>query len=218
MTNKMPRPRALAALLVAGGFICGCNADPGIFIRHAATPDPAEQCYAANDPSGAQIAMGSLDVDLLDTYFADLVVGNRRTGTSDAVQLYEASVEVFDSGLTIDSFTQPVAGFVQPRDGSDFGLGVTRALLLTTPTLAKALANHPKGAFEVVARVFVSGQTLGGSLVTSEPWDFPIIVCDKCVTCQIPAFCDLERPAVCRPGQDGERPECATDSAGKTCK
>jgi hypothetical protein len=151
----------------------------------------------SNDPTSPAYGNGVLDLMLASEYRATLLVGNQMVprGSSDLVraetsriQLNEAEVTVeFADGTTVNSFTIPGNGFVDPSTGTEPGWGTFRTVLIDSAT-----ANGLRGALgagsgtrstkigRVVTVVKVFGKTLGGRNVETGEFRYPIEVCYGC--------------------------------------
>lgn len=227
--------RMAAGLMVlgAGSIMAPACADneSSLFIRAVQAQD--DMCFFPAPGDDVVVLLGgTLDVRVASTYSAGLVVGNQlvrrgdeeqiRTETS-RIQLYAADVTVLDAGQTAiargdgseAAFEVPVAGFVDPGNGSDPGYGTAFALLIDSATSEQLRAQvGPFGHMDVIASVIVRGRTLGGNELETAPFQFPIHVCDGClvgpsaaddpanpaVDCDNTA--DLDDDVLCSPGQD----------------
>lgn len=201
------RSTLCCALLVAA---TGCvDNDSTLFIAQVQARTVDNECVVTNDPEGGFITRGALDPLLQTTYMAAMLVGNQLVRRGDAdrlrtesarIQLYQADVEVYDfEANLLDSFSQPIAGFVDVGTGTDPGWGVTDVMLVSeNASLAAAAA----GGGEVVSQVKIYGETLGGLEVETGFWTFPVVICPGCVTIVEPESCEDDFVGGCFAGQD----------------
>jgi len=146
-------------------------------------------CIAKPDNTGPFLASGTLDTQFASGYTALLVVGNQlvqegsteqlRTETS-RVTLRGAEVTLTSlDGRTLDvpgaqnTFSTVGTGFVDPGAGNAPSYA-TMAVNIIPPGLAGLPA-------QVLAKIRVFGDTLGGTSLTSSELDFPITVCQGCL-------------------------------------
>jgi hypothetical protein len=196
-----------AALFALGAPGCVDN-NVSLFIQQAQVRDPGTDCSAAADPDSAYWMVGIMDTALTGEYSAALLVGNqlKARGDSDTlrpesnrVQLYEADVELFDSGGgTVSAFTMPISGFVEVSGSTAPAYGLAFVTLIDAGTGA-ALAGQQT---TLIARVKIYGETLGGLEVETGYWDYPIEICSGCLGCICPTSPDAEYTETCNPGQN----------------
>ncbi|HWZ89656.1 MAG TPA: hypothetical protein VNW92_12420 [Polyangiaceae bacterium] len=144
-------------------------------------------CIAKPDNTGPFLASGTLDTAFASGYTAVVLVGNQltqqgsreqlRTETS-RVSLRGAEVRLSTlNGMSIagaqGAFSTVGTGFVDPAAG-DTPSYATMAVNLIPP----GLTGLPP---QVLAKIRVFGDTLGGTSVTSSELDFPITVCNGCL-------------------------------------
>jgi hypothetical protein len=167
---------ATAAMLAAG---CTPN-ESSLFIRQCQAL-PADTCEVEADPSAPFNPRGVLDVAFAAGYSCSLLVGNQlvtrgdpdrlRTETS-RVQIYSAEVTLMNSaGGSLGQSTRTTSGFVDPSTGAEPGYGLADVLMIDS---APAVG-------DVVVQVVLQGRTLGGTELTTAPWNFPIHVCNGCL-------------------------------------
>ncbi|MEO6420576.1 MAG: hypothetical protein ABIP39_14275, partial [Polyangiaceae bacterium] len=105
-----------------------------------------------------------------------------RTETAN-VTLQGAIVRVTDaSGTEIKSFTSLSSGFVAPGNGTTASFGSIAVTLIdpaTSDLLRSTLPAH--GSKLLVAYFKIFGQTLGGTSVETDEFQFPINVCNGCL-------------------------------------
>jgi hypothetical protein len=229
----------LATGLVGVVVAPGCSeVDSMLFIRQVLATKPPD-CTVRAGVDSLSYTSGAFDASLKSEYTAQLLVGNQLVarGSSDLVRtesnkvaLKSAEVTVLDANdAQLDSFSVPVTGFVDEAQGSEASFGLASVTLVSsraarlalglssTPTaeqLAKAMT--PK---RVVTRVRVFGQTLGGSDVQSNEFQFIVFVCRGCLVsypagvdpdptddkleCTGTGLTDVDPTSVCcSPGQD----------------
>lgn len=146
-------------------------------------------CIGKPDNTGPFLSEGTLDTAFAPGYTALILVGNQltqqgsreqlRTETS-RVSLRGAEVQLTTlNGKALDipgaqaAFSTVGTGFVDPSAGSTPSYA-TMAVNLIPPGLTGLPA-------QVLAKIRVFGETLGGTSVTSSELDFPITVCEGCL-------------------------------------
>jgi hypothetical protein len=187
---------AMSGALVSAVVAPGCaDSESMLFIRQVmfrASPD----CSVRAEPDGLAVLTGVLDISFRTEYNATILVGNQlvargstdllRTETSK-VSLNSAEVIVQLADETpLNSFTVPVAGFVDEAQGTQPGYGVVALPIIDAKaisqlkTLRQQTLNDGKPA-RVVSRVKVSGRTLGGNTIESGEFQFVTNVCYGCL-------------------------------------
>jgi hypothetical protein len=194
-----------ALLLALAAPACVDN-NVTLFIRQVQVREADSGCVAVADPAGLHVSVGVFDTDYSSEFWGALLVGNQLAarGQSDTlrpesnrVQLYEADVEIFDSGGgTMSSFSMPISGFVDVGSPTDPAYGIANVALIDAGS-AGALAGQQT---TVIVRVKVYGETLGGIEVETGYWDFPIQVCAGCTPCTCPKSIDDDFATWCNPG------------------
>lgn len=215
MPNLAPKVFSLLAFGALGALpmLPSCvENNSSIFIHSIEYLEPGE-CGCTGDLEGLSLTSGVYDVaQRQGAYIAAIRVGNQMIRSADDARLrvetshvtiYEAEVEVFDSGGgTITSFSQPITSFAFAGNGTNPGSGCTFLTLIDAGSVGNIATPQT-----VVARIKVFGETLGGNDVESGVFDFPIQVCNGCLGCipPDPEDCDGEIPteaAACYVGQD----------------
>lgn len=201
---RVRRSIALRAVYVALGSLwicgsCGARSDIGggapgcasldlaapIFVKNALRlPSTTCEATSASDflPSGA------LDVAYAQEYRASLLVCSQ---LSEVVEIQGVDAEALDSSgqALVGSDGMPAkveqglevvldaAGAQQPS------CGVTEAVLLDAATVTNLAATGESGL--IVVHLDVHGESASGEAVKSNPYDFPVEVCDGCL-CFVP--------------------------------
>ncbi|MBN1611237.1 MAG: hypothetical protein JW940_31685 [Polyangiaceae bacterium] len=202
--------RRLLHLVAAGSFVaigallsgCGEN-DSVLFIRGVVLPEPPDCTFGA-EAGGTMLVSGTVDETMTESYQAVLLVGNQitRQGSRDQlrtetsrVSILGAEVHVLDEGDSeIDSFTVTASGQIDPGSGQEPGYGVV------STTLLSGLGGLGR---QVISKVQVYGQTLGGKDVESNWFRFPIeivsggLIADNCDMVQT-----TDERTTCWRGQD----------------
>jgi hypothetical protein len=146
-------------------------------------------CTAKPDNTGPFLTGGILDVAFASGYTAIVLVGNQLTqlGSSEDLRTETSRVSLRGAEVqltTLDGKALGVAG--AQGTFSTVGTGFVDAAAGDTPSYATMAVNLiPPGLTglpaEVLAKIRVFGETLGGTSVTSSELDFPINVCDGCL-------------------------------------
>lgn len=224
----------VTVLVAAAAAAPACvHNDKTIFIRSVqAPPDKTGPggCEYTPDPTALTRPSGRLDLAFANTYDATLLVGSQlapRASTeqgraeSNRVLLQGATVRVTDStGNEISSFTRLGSGVLEPGAGTSPSYGLLQTTLIdpgATEYVRKTL--EVNGLRRLVAFVRVFGETLGGTSVESNEYEFPVDVCFRCLVRFTPetedkALADTQKhpnckgaaagtaSLPCRPGQD----------------
>jgi hypothetical protein len=146
-------------------------------------------CIAKPDNTGPFLAGGTLDTAFADGYTAVVLVGNQLTEQGSREQLRTETSRITLRGAevqlsTLDGKALSVAG--AQGTFSTVGTGFVDPAAGDTPSYATVAVNLiPPGLTglpaQVLAKIRVFGDTLGGTSVTSSELDFPINVCDGCL-------------------------------------
>jgi hypothetical protein len=183
-------------LLTAGSLTLGslvltpscANNDSSLFL--VGVVDIAQStCIAKPDNTGPFQSGGILDVAFASGYTAIVLVGNQLTAQGSREQLRTETSRVSLRGAEVtltnlDGTALAVAG--AQKTFSTVGTGFVDAAAGDAPSYATMAVNIiPPGLkglpAEVLAKIRVFGNTLGGAAVTSSELDFPISVCDGCL-------------------------------------
>ncbi len=146
-------------------------------------------CIAKPDNTGPFLASGTLDTVFAQGYTAVLVVGNQLTeeGSTEDLRTETSRVTLRGAEVTLttldgralnvagaqSTFSTVGTGFVDPSAG-DAPSYATMAVNIIPPGLSGLPA-------QVLAKIRVFGDTLGGTSITSSELDFPITVCQGCL-------------------------------------
>lgn len=147
-------------------------------------------CVAKPDNTGPFLTSGTLDVAIASGYTAVVLVGNQLTQLGSSEQLRTETSRVSLRGAEVQLTTLEGKALIVAGNGqstfSTVGTGFVDAAAGDAPSYATMAVNLiPPGLTglpaEVVAKIRVFGETLGGTSVTSSELDFPISVCDGCL-------------------------------------
>lgn len=172
-------------------------------------------CIAKPDNTGPFLAGGTLDTVFASGYTAVLVVGNQLTqeGSTEDLRTETSRVSLRGAEVTLttldgralnvagaqSTFSTVGTGFVDPAAG-DAPSYATMAVNIIPPGLTGLPA-------QVLSKVRVFGQTLGGTDVTSSELDFPITICTGCLI-------NYDTPDTTQAA--GSTFKCATSAASST--
>jgi hypothetical protein len=188
------------ALLAAAAIGPGCaEAESSLFIRHVVARQ-APDCIAQAEPDGVFIGTGLIDVALRDEYQGSLLVGNQLVprGSQELVRsetnriaLRTGTVRIEDVGGTVlGDFEVPITGFVDQSTGIEPGYGLASMPIIDSATVNKVRSTIAKGASKrLVAFIKITGQTLGGSEVSTGEFQFVVQACNGCLV-QFPPEAD----------------------------
>ena len=210
---------------------CATN-DSSMFIVGVIDIDLAA-CIAKPDTTSALLAGGVLDTAFKQDYTAILLIGNQLTqqGSREQLRTETSRVSVRGAEVTLTSVAGKVIQLVDSKGKktdavfSTVGTGFVDAAAGDAPSYAAVSVNLIPAALvaeglsgQVLAKVRVFGDSLGGKAVTSSELDFPITVCNGCLVtypaqgdptattymCPTPSATDMSATTVgpCVQGQD----------------
>jgi hypothetical protein len=244
MTYVHRRPLALAAVLCpALAFAFGCGRVPGQFeILNDQIPTPGT-CTVPVDPT-AYSGQGLLDVsivrsDFRTAYFVFPLIENnlpRPTGTLDAnqIQITGFDVDITTVGTVSDSVAAVFASSAATpylhyqttwSGGISSGGGQLSALVEAFPVpLAQQLMAagnlDTSSSLTVNLKVQALGTTNTGRSMQSDPFNFPISVCNGCLATNLgPCPLSAAPPNLgnaCNAAQD-QSVDCCTDNGALIC-
>jgi hypothetical protein len=187
---------ALSGALVSAVAAPGCaDSESMLFIRQVMYRTPPD-CSSRAEADGLAILTGVLDISFRSEYNATMLVGNQlvsrgstdllRTETSKvALNSAEVIVQLADE-TPLNSYTVPVAGFVDQGQGQEPGYGVVALPIIDAKAISVLKSLRQKTLDEgkparVVSRIKVSGRTLGGNTIQSGEFQFVTNVCYGCL-------------------------------------
>jgi hypothetical protein len=213
MLVNLRRTGALALLAAGAVVLAGscANEDTSIFIR-GCLDVPRDTCSADAATTSAMLLEGAIDGAYAGEYRCFALVENQmvqqgdpntlKTET-DGVQLYEAEVQVLNTGgevitygNTTAQFSVPISGWVDPATSGQPGVGISLVTLIdgaTMQALGKAVTST-KVQQEVVVSVVIKGRTLGGFEVHTNEFLYPIQV-GYANSCSVPTGQQCVPPA-----------------------
>ena len=188
------------ALIVLAMSASGCTEGgrPLVILQNVA---PEEGCQFPAQEGADRIVRGRIDVQAEEGYLFAPLVQNNAVGLADNPGARLAAIEGADVELTLQegftpagdpadelSFTAYFSGAIQP----DGGLASFAFIVLTKQFMETFIepALPPGPPMEVIARIVVFGQ-MGGSTTESVPFNYPIEVCNGCMTVDVGACADL---------------------------
>ena len=170
---------------------CATN-DSSMFIVGVIDID-LSTCLAKPDTTAALLSGGVLDTAFRQDYTAFLLVGNQLTQRGSREQLRTetsrvslrgaevtlttlAGKDIALSPTTTAHFSTVGTGFVDPAAGDAPSYAAVSVNLIPAAVVASGALPA-----QVLAKIRVFGDTLGGKAVTSSELDFPITVCQGCL-------------------------------------
>lgn len=224
-----------AGLLTLGSFVfapgCATN-DSSMFVVGVLDLNQST-CLAKPDLTAAMLAGGVLDTAFQQDYTASLLVGNQLTQRGSREQLRTETSRVTLRGAEVTLTTLAGKDITITQNGksttahfSTVGTGFVDAAAGDAPSYGTmSVVVLPPGIVasgelpgQVLAKIRVFGDTLGGKAVTSSELDFPITLCDGCLVtypaqgdptsstymCPTPSAADMSSAAAgpCILGQD----------------
>ncbi|MCC6217776.1 MAG: hypothetical protein IT376_23155 [Polyangiaceae bacterium] len=181
-------PKVVGGLVLAmasAGAAGGC-ADNETMLFVVGVQAVEGDCLAKPDLSKPFRGAGVLDLALRNppVYSAALIVGNQLVQRGDEeklrtesshISLEGAEVTVTDlAGTQLDAYTVDVSGYVPATKGNEAGYGVA-----TVPLIPGGGDITAGATYRAIVRVF--GRTLGGQVVESGEFVYPISVCFGCL-------------------------------------
>jgi hypothetical protein len=227
-----------AALMPLALAACVDSGDEGIFVltNSAVT---ASSCSLTGSPDQPQLGHGIINVGSPIAYVMTPLVQSRiQTSTeggddiSRTVQLRGADIKLIIKAVSIETggqFTTSEPNTVLPPFSVLFsgaikpGGSVNAFVNIIPPATLRDIATRSGANLststlqaEVLAQVIIKGD-LNGNSIESQPFDYPVTVCNNCVVanlgaCPLPAT-PAPRPGnACNPFQDGVV-DCCTDAS-----
>jgi hypothetical protein len=203
---------AAAAMSAALGGTGCADSESMLFVRQAQArvQTGAAGCTVDSSPGSLFITEGTLDLAFRTEYSAALLVGNQLVGRGNSsqlrtetsrVQIEGAEVRLEDGQRTVwGPFTVPGSGFIDPATGAAPAYGITETILLGSAFGNQLVQQGDLRTNNLVRRftsvVKVIGKTLGGTVVESGEWRFPLTVCYGCLVAFPP---DANDPNLNRP-------------------
>lgn len=173
----------------AGGVVASAcvRNDASIFVRGCMAV-PRDTCLVTPSANVVMRSGGSIDSLVASEYVCAALVENQMVQRGNAnqlrvetsrVSLYRADVTVLDASNTaLNSFFVPLAGFVDPSDGTNPGYGWATVIMLDADTV-RALTDAAVRTGKtqtVTASVVVHGRTLGGIELETNEFLYPVDV------------------------------------------
>ncbi len=230
----------LAALGVAGvATFAGCADDfgGGLLVRQNLAPVMGACSFEA-DSAAAFIARGTIRDDSPSPYIFHPLIESRITAIEGqeslrTVQLRGARVELAIVGATVDGDPIDIDTRTFPVGSTKFAslfsapvapLGLSAAEFDLIPVaflaaVARAVGTTGSARVQVVAEGSVYGD-LGGDEISSDPFTYPVTICNDCVFTNIGSCAAITEPGStgnpCNPYQDGVV-ECCTTGDSLLC-
>jgi hypothetical protein len=179
-----------ASLMLGAGLLTPSCADNNSSLFIVGVLDISQSsCIAKPDNTGPFQSNGVLDLAFASGYTAFVLVGNQLTEQGSREQLRTETSRVTLRGAevqltTLDGKALPIAG--AENTFSTVGTGFVDPAAGDAPSYAAMAVNLiPPGLkglpAQVLAKIRVFGDTLGGTSITSSELDFPITVCNGCL-------------------------------------
>jgi hypothetical protein len=213
LNNKAPETGCAFTTDTAGAVFSSGRFD----IAHVATTDTAAAYLAAPLVQNLVLVDGTAHPELLARRTA-IVKGAHVTITFTDSSQFSAADQAAMKTAGLTQFDARFAGTIAPNGG----LGVFPAEIVPNGLLQKIktyLAGNATASDVGLIASLVVFADLGGSTVESAPFEFPIDVCDGCLTSDrgpcsaLPSTFMARTGGVCDPRQDGVV-DCCTDATG----
>jgi len=224
MKASLSLPLAVGLLTVGAGCMDNWQS---FFIRDNKRLGEAPGCEIPTDPNATGLLSGLLDVSVRTSYAAYLFTENGMIAREDPGLPRPESNGIFVKGAYLNFEPDPLCAVAMPAIETRFsnyiapqGSG-TVGIWLIPDTIGQAIASAiggcPGGRMNVVVTVEMFGQTQAGIDMITQPFDYPIAVCDGCMVycpagvdsdpvlpgCQCDCSADVDQGELpCHPGQD----------------
>lgn len=192
-----------AGLLTLGSlaFAPGCATNDSSMFVLGVIDINESTCIAKADTTAAMLAAGVLDTAFKQDYTAFLLVGNQLTqrGSREQLRTETSRVSLRGAEVTLTTLggeeikiTRTDASGKQTTSSAHFstvGTGFVDASAGDAPSFGAMSVNLIPAAVvasgglpgQVLAKIRVFGDTLGGKSITSSELDFPITICKGCL-------------------------------------
>jgi hypothetical protein len=201
------RAPSITLILLAG---CAHQGDEGLFILNNSQPN-GTICALTSDPAQPFLAQGRIAAASPEGYVLTPLIESRITAVMGhelerTIHLEGANVTL--SMVSSSGSLSQVSQYTALFSGSVAPLSAVNVSFQVLPAMSAA------GQYNVDVTVF---GTLGGGRIDGQPFDYPITVCDNCITrnlgsCTGATITNFGNP--CNPYQDGIV-DCCTDSTGQ---
>jgi hypothetical protein len=191
---------ATGAIIIAANVFPACaHDDASIFINGVLAPPAAgasngQGCLYTADPTQQHLTSGLVDVALLRSYSAILLIGNQLIPRASAEQgrVETSRVEIQGAIITVTDvagnnvhapYTRSAAMTVDPAQGATpgyvyYGLELVDHTILDPIASSLTLRGDPT---RLLVHIKVFGNTLGGEHVETNDFQFPLDVCLGCL-------------------------------------
>lgn len=217
--KKMQNYIPLSMLVVSAFAIQSGCVDAGETLRILRNQEPTGLCVVADDESSAFLSSGLIDVTADTGYIFTPLVENRAVGDVEtdrrvfidgAVVRLRFAQDFFDDATINRLEAEGLSYFTQPFSGSivSNGFGAFRFEIIPRVVLEEMQGNLGAGEFtRITAEVEMRG-TIDGKDVTSPTFNYPIEVCNGCLTrdlgpCAALTTDDIQTGGACQEKQDG---------------
>lgn len=179
-----------------------------MFIRNALAPQlvsNGQECIFTSDPTQTFIPGGVLDIEFLDSYTAEFLVGNQTVPRGDPtapkaetsrITIEGGIVRITDLGnKQLTSFTVNTSATIDPQQGttpSYAPVGLTILDQRTVESFRGAVSSGTIVSLVTYTRIF--GHTLGGQYVETGEFQFPVDLCSGCLIRFAPQDIDPNYP------------------------
>lgn len=241
--NACPRSRSLTfsgAFALVALLGAGCGRVPGQFaILNDQVPNTAGTCSVAINPT-MYLGEGLLDVSIVQPSFTSAylffpLIENNLPGTSAANDPNQIQITGFD--VDISTIGMATAGAMQvmndnpqllhfrvPWSGGVRSSGGQIAAIVEAVPVSLAMQLASAGGLGVTPsltlnlRVAALGTTTSGRSLTSDPFDFPLKVCNGCLIGNVAPcpFHPTNAGNACNPAQD-QTVDCCTENGNLIC-
>jgi hypothetical protein len=208
MKASLSLPLAVGLLAVGAGCIDNWQS---FYVRDNKRLGEPPGCEIPTDPNATGLLGGLLDVSIAYGYAAYLFTENGLIARADPGLPRAESNGIFVWGAYLNFEPDPLCGgvampaietrfsnYIDPQGSATIGIWILPQVI--GQALAGSVAGCPGGRMHIVVTVEMFGQTQAGTDVITQPFDYPITLCDGCLAyCPIGMTCP---PTPAHPGTD----------------
>jgi hypothetical protein len=214
MKASLSLPLAVGLLAFGAGCIDNWQS---FFVRDNKRLGEPPGCEMPTDPNATSLLGGVLDVSIRYSYAAYLFTENGLIARADPGRAIAESNGIFVHGAYLNYEPDPLcpaampaietrfSNFIDPGGSATIGVGIVPDAI--GQAIAGTVATCPGGVMNIVVTVEMFGQTQAGIDVITQPFDYPITVCSRClVGCPVGLSCVLGCPCAATDPEVGELP------------
>jgi hypothetical protein len=220
MKASLSLPLAVGLLTFGAGCMDNWQS---FFVRDNKRLGEAPGCEIPTDPNATGLLSGVLDVSIRHSYAAYLFTENAMIARADPGRGIAESNGIFVRGAYLNFEPDPLCPVMMPAIEARFsnfidpGGSSTIGIWIVPDSIGQAIADTIAGCgrMDITVTVELFGQTQAGIDMKTQPFDYPITVCDGClVYCPIGMTCPPPEP---HPGTDCDCDDTEVDTGELPC-